>query len=381
MSAAEPQITVAPLDAALLNFAYWPEVRRGNERLVHDVATELARAGHEASIITSHPGKPTESIEDGVRVIRNHRPPDLPLRLRRFQDHLTHLPATLRSLKRLQPQVAHAFFPSDALAATHWARRNNGVAVTTFTGIPGRENVANVRLRKRILEEITARSDAIVVISQAARDATWRWLAIEPEVIYPGVDTELFRPRERASVPTIACAADPGDQRKRVGLLVGAFRLVRRERPDAELLLVRPSDEAMVQELKDEQGVRLFAGDEETAPRMLAEAWVSALCSYREAFGLVVVESLACGTPVVASSSGAMPEIVDRPEVGALFEEPDEKEVARLLLEQLERNGDTTTAEACRSRAQDFSSERCGAAHESLYRRLVGTDSLRPRSG
>ena len=228
-----------------------------------------------------------------------------------------------------------------------------------------------MRLRKRILEETTTRPDAVVVISQAARDETWRWLAIEPEVIYPGVDTALFQPGERAGAPTIACAADPADQRKRVGLLVGAFRLVRRERPDAELLLIRPADEAMARELAAEEGVQLLAGDEDTAPRMLASAWVSALCSYREAFGLVVVESLACGTPVVASSSGAMPEIVDRPEVGALFEEPDEQEVARLLIEQLERSADPATAEACRSRAEDFSIARCGSAHESLYRRLL----------
>ena len=359
------------LNAALLNFAYWPEVRRGNERLVHDLATELARRGHDTSIVTSHPVGSIEAMEDGVRVIRNRRPPDLPLRLRRFQDHLTHLPASFRSLTVLQPQVAHAFFPSDALAALQWAVRNHGVVATTLTGIPGRENVSNVRLRKRILEEITSRSDAVVVISRAARDETWRWLAIEPEVIYPGVDTELFRPRERAGAPTIACAADPADKRKRVSLLVAAFRLVRRERPEAELLLVRPADEQMARELEAEAGVRLLAGDEDTAPRMLAAAWVSSLCSFREAFGLVVAESLSCGTPVVASSSGAMPEIIDRPEVGALFSEPDENVVARLLLEQLERGADPATAEACRSRAQDFSNERCGAAHEDLYRRLL----------
>ena len=359
------------LRAAILNFGYWPEVRRGNERLVHDTATELARRGHEASIITSHPAASSETVEEGVRVIRRRRPPDLPLRLRRFQDHLTHVPGSFLALKRISPEVAHAFFPTDALAAIEWAERHAGVAVHTLTGIPGRENVANLRMRRRILERTTRHASAVVVISRAARDETWRWLAIEPEIIYPGVDLNHFRPGERAKAPTIACAADPADQRKRVGLLVAAFRLVRRERPDAELLLVRPGDEAMARELEGEDGVRLLAGDEDTAPRMLAAAWVSALCSYREAFGLVVVESLACGTPVVASSSGAIPEIIDRPEVGALFEEPDEREVARLLLEQLERSGDAATAESCRSRAQDFSSERCGAAHESLYRRLI----------
>lgn len=364
-------MTEDPLRAALLNFAYWPEVRRGNERLVHDVATEMARRGHEASIVTSHPGKASEDTEDGVRVIRSHRPPDLPLRLRRFQEHLTHLPASYRAMNRLRPQIAHAFFPSDALVAIRWAKRNDAAAVVTLTGIPGRENVANVRLRKRILEESTTQPDAVVVISRAARAQTWRWLAIEPEVIYPGVDTNLFRPGERARVPTIACAADPGDQRKRVALLVQAFRHIRRDRPDAELLLIRPAKEPLARELAAEDGVRLFAGDEDTAPRMLASAWVSSLCSYREAFGLVVAESLACGTPVVASRSGALPEIIDRPEVGALLDEPDERDLARLLSEQLERHDEVGLTEACRSRAEDFSLDRCGAAHQSLYRRLL----------
>jgi phosphatidylinositol alpha-mannosyltransferase len=361
----------APLRAALLNFAYWPEVRRGNERLVHDLATELARRGHDSTIVTSHPAASSETLEDGIRVIRGRRPPDLPLRLRRFQDNLTHLPGSYRALNRLRPDIAHAFFPTDALAAVHWAERNGRSAVFTITGIPGRENVSNMRLRRRILERTTTQSDAVVVISRAARDEAWRWLAVEPEVIYPGVDLCHFTPGERAPVPTIGCASDPGDQRKRVELLVRAFSHVRRQRANAELLLIRPVDESLARELSGLPGIRLQDAGVDTAPRIFQKSWVSALCSYREAFGLVLVESLACGTPVVGADSGAISEVVDRPEVGSLFAEPEEDLVAKKLLAELDKGADAATASACRARAKDFSIARSAEAHESMYRRLA----------
>ena len=359
------------LRAALLNFGYWPEVRRGNERLVHDLATELARRGGEPAIITSHPGPTERTVEDGVRVIRRRRLPDTPLRLRKFHPHLSHVPGSYRELRQGGFDLAHAFFPTDALAATRWADASGRPSLFTITGTMGRENVANVRLRKRILEQVTARCDAVVTISRAARDAVWRWLAIEPRVIYPGVDAEHFQPGTRAERPTIACASDPGDRRKRVDLLVRAFRLVRAERPDTELLLMRPANPALAAELEVENGIRLLDAGSDTAPQMLASAWVSALCSLREAFGLVLVESLACGTPVVASRDGALPEIVDRPEVGALFDGDEETAVRGALLEALELAEDSTTAYACRRRADDFSSSATAAAHEELYRELL----------
>jgi glycosyltransferase involved in cell wall biosynthesis len=360
-----------PLRPALLNFAYWPEVRRGNERLVHDLGTELARRGGSPSILTSHPGPSARTVEDGVEVIRRRRPPESPLRLRKIQPNLTHVPLSYGELCRGDFDLAHSFFPTDALAGTRWGAATGRPALFTITGIMGRENVANLRFRKRILEAATTRSDAVVTISRAAGDAVWRWLAIEPRVIYPGVDLSHFVPRERAERPTIACASDPGDKRKRVDLLVRAFSLVRGERPEAELLLMRPSDPALARELEGKDGVRLLAADADTAPEMLATAWVSALCSLREAFGLVLVESLACGTPVVAARDGALPEIVDRPEVGTLFDGDDDRQVAAALLEALELAGDASTADACRERAGDFSSEATAAAHENLYRELI----------
>lgn len=353
-----------------MNFGYWPEVQRGNERIVHDLAVELARRGHEPSIVTSHPGLPAQNTEEGVRVKRNWRPPDLPLRLRRVQEHLTHLPFSYLELKRSTPDVALAFYASDAVAAAYWRKKSGRPAIYSFTGIFTRANVASLRLRRRTLEVATRETDAVLALSEVARDSIWRWLSVEARVINPGVDLSRFEPGTRAGGPTIGCAADASDGRKRVELLVKAFAHVRRERADTELLLVEPGDRSLADELRVITGVRLLPRSTDTAKEIFQASWASVLPSEREAFGLVLIESLACGTPVVGTHDGAIPEIIDRPEIGRLFD-GDERELAAALLETLELASDPSTAEACRCRAADFSIERSAGAHEDLFRELM----------
>jgi phosphatidylinositol alpha-mannosyltransferase len=360
------------LDVALLNFGYWPEVQRGNERSVHDLAVELVERGSSATILTSHPGRPSRAIEEGVSVVRSWRPPERLLRMRKIHQNLTHVPFSYRELCRGGFDIAHAFFITDALASTRWAARTGRPAVVTLTGILTRANLSGVRLRKQLLEIAAERSDAVLAVSKANRDAIRRWLGIEARVIYPGVDLAGFSRGKRAPHPTIACAADPGDPRKRVDLLVRAFARVRRDRPDAELLLIRPRDPDLARSLGEREGVRLLPEAVDTAATMFRSAWVSALCAHSEAFGLVLVESMACGTPVVGARDGGVPEIVDRPEVGRLFGGDDEQEVARALLEALELADSPGTAAACRDRAADFSAGNSAEAHISLYRELLG---------
>ena len=324
----------AGVRVALLNAWYWPEVQRGSERILHDLAVDLVALGHRPRIVTSHPGRPGTSVEDGVPVVRSWRPPELLLAKRNFQEALTHLPFSYAQLLRGDDDVAHAVFPSDGLASVRWKERTGRPAVFTYMGIPQRNVVSSRRRRMQTLEHVTRGSDAVVVRTEAARDGMWRWLGVEARVVYPGVDLELFSPGgERAAVPTIACAADVADGRKRVDLLARAFALVRRERPGARLLLMRPRDPALAARFEGEPGVELFAPDPRAVAGVFREAWVSGLASYNEAFGLVLVESLACGTPVFGARDGGVPEIVDRPEVGRLFDPAgDEHDLARTLL-------------------------------------------------
>jgi glycosyltransferase involved in cell wall biosynthesis len=363
------------LAIALLNPCFWPEVQRGSERLIRDLATDLIAARHRVHLVTSHPGLPSTVVEDGLEVTRNWRPPEKLLRWRGFQEHVAHVPASYATLRAGSYDLAQAFYPTDALAAIRWARRSRRPAVFHYGGIPQRAVLSSRRFRLRILSEAVRGADAVVVDSRAAAHGMRRWLGVEARVINPGVRLEAFQPVKgggrRSDRPTIASAAAVDDPRKRVPLLLGAFRRVRREREDARLLLPRPASRQLAAELSAEDGVELFEQAPDAVARVFQEATVSALTSYNEAFGLVVVESLACGTPVVAARDGALPEILDGPEVGRLFDVPDEAHVAQALLECLDLAGAEGTAAACRRRAADFTAERCAEEHLLLYRELV----------
>lgn len=357
------------MKVALLNPCFWPEVRRGSERFARELADGLIARGDEPRLVTSHPGRTSRAVEDGLPITRHRRPPQGRLRRRLFEPWLTHLPASYLDLLRGDDDLAHALYPSDGAAAARWRRRTGRPVVLSYMGLPHRTGLANRRLRVRLTLEAVHGASAVVALSETAREHFWRWLGVEARVIAPGVDLETFSPEpaERAPVPTILCAADAREPRKRVGLLVEAFAGVRRERPDARLLLGSPGPGGTLPEgveLRDLDGTATLAA----ANR---EAWVAALPSWGEAFGLVLIEALACGTPVVGADGGAIPEVLgDDRTIGRLFAGDDPGPLTRALLEALELSADPGTAAACRARAQDFSWEATADAYFDLYREL-----------
>ena len=356
-----------PLRLALLHPTYWPEVRRGAERLVHDVAAGLAARGHEPWILTSHDGPTQRTVDGPITIVRHRRPPAALLRRRALQDHLTHLPLVWRTLRREGFDVVHAFHPSDALLAV----RSDRPSVLTLVGLPRPEGLASRWLRLETLERAVSGCDELVTISAAAQAAAQRWLGRRGRVIHPGTDLNAFRRRfERDDVggPIVFCPAALDDERKRGDLLLAAFARVREQRPGARLVLSHPRDPAVTVALQA-PGVELVDVDAEGKLALgYSTASVTVLTSEAEAFGLVLVESLACGTPIVASADAAGPEIVDRPGIGALFEEPDPDAVAAALLEAIDL---PDPAAACRARAEELPLERCAEEHETLYRELL----------
>lgn len=365
----------ARLRIALLNPCYWPEVRRGSERFARELADGLLARGHQASLITSHPGRPRRAVEDGLRVLRLPRPPQGPLLALGYESYLTHVPLSYLALRSGSYDVAHALYPADALAAARWRARTESPAVLSYMGIPTRHWLEAQRGRLQVLLRAVDRCNAVVALSRYAARAFEDSIGREARVIHPGVDLKRFEPAgARAEVPTIVCPAAVGEERKNVRLLLAAFAVLRKRWPEARLILSRPDDPATISRVGVEAGTPGLEwrdlDDDAALAQAYGEAWAAVLPAVDEAFGLVLIESLACGTPVVGYAGGGIPEIVDRDQVGRLFDRLDPATLAEAIADTLETAGDPRTAVACRDRAEDFSMDRCTESYLALYREL-----------
>ena len=368
------------LRIALVHPTYWPEVRRGSERLINGLATSLAARGHEVTILTTHPGPTSEAVEDGVRVIRSRRPPKPP-RSGDQEYFVETAPVAALRLIRGDYDLAHAFFPVDAWAAVR-ARSAGGPPVAfSFHGVPVRQYLVAKRRRLDLLATAVGEASAVSVLSEFAAEPFRRFLLRDPRVLPGGVFCDRFEVEvERAERPTLICTASLGDPRKGGDLLLEAFKLARERVPDATLLLAGGRDPFLSRislELSGE-GVEVIDGDDTAAlAAAYARSWASVLPAVGEAFGLVLVESMAAGTPPIALRAGASPELVGDG-IGALVEPGDPAALADAIAGALAAPPDAAVREACRALARPFDWSRIVDRYEEFHREALATGAPSP---
>jgi glycosyltransferase involved in cell wall biosynthesis len=123
----------------------------------------------------------------------------------------------------------------------------------------------------------------------------------------------------------------------------------------------------------------LGPGAPDDVPRRYRDATVTVLPARDEAFGLALVESLASGTPVVCSSDGGMPEIVDDPCVGLTFSPRTAGALVEALDVAIGLAGDPQAPGRCARHARRWDWDTVvGPAHEACYRALVARRRATP---
>ena len=344
---------------ALVHPYSWPAVRRGGERYVHDLQRWLTGRGHDVTLVTGGgPGR-----EPG-QVRLASREPALD----------TFGASVLPHLLRHRYDVVHAMVPSAALAATAALQP----AVYTVLGHPSPTNPPRPAWRRQLLVRAVRAVRAPQALSASAADATQALTGRRPGVLSPGVFTSDFPPRAAAppGPPTLLFNGFASDPRKRLSLLLEALPTVLGQHPELRLRLgggdPQPALDALAPGLRREVEpvlVDLGAGRLEDVPSRYREATVSVLPSVDEAFGLVIVESLASGTPVVCSRSGGMPEIVDDPAVGRVVAPDDADALARGVCDALQLAADPATAARCAGHASRWDWDNLGPLHEAAYAR------------
>lgn len=172
----------------------------------------------------------------------------------------------------------------------------------------------------RMQNRVARRLPRILTVSEASRRDIVRTMGVASErlfVVPLGVDTHRFRPLPAvAPVPGRILTTTSADvPLKGLVTLVRAMPLVRRRHPHAHLVVVgepRPDGSVArtVAALDLGDVVRFTGGvSEERLVELYAEAEVAAVPSLYEGFSLPAVEAMACGTALVATTGGALPEV------------------------------------------------------------------------
>jgi N-acetyl-alpha-D-glucosaminyl L-malate synthase BshA len=163
---------------------------------------------------------------------------------------------------------------------------------------------------------------------------------------------------------------------KRVDDTVRIFARINRVLPSRLVLIGDGPERGRVQHVAEEEGVAdrvAFLGKQESVAEILACADLFLLPSASESFGLVALEAMSCGVPVVATRVGGVPEVVPDGEAGFLAEVGDVQAMAEAGVRILKDPDEwRRMSQAAREAAAQFSTETVVPMYESYYRTVTG---------
>jgi glycosyltransferase involved in cell wall biosynthesis len=166
--------------------------------------------------------------------------------------------------------------------------------------------------------KVASQLSSIVTVSTNSGQDIARDFGVDPSVmrVVPiGVDTATFRPPKAPRVPGRIVAVSSSDSPiKGVKVLLEAVAKVRTGH-DVELVVVgKPNPDGpvarAVKDLNLTESVRFVSGlSNEAIAELLGSAEIAVVPSLYEGFSIPAVEAMACATPLIATTGGALPEV------------------------------------------------------------------------
>ncbi len=340
---------------ALLSFHGCPVARLGEKDTggmnvyVMQVARELGLRGVQIDVYTRyHDPKDPQIVElgEGARVIHLKAGPYDSTK----EDLYQHIPEFLDALDSFKTSENLDY---DLIHSHYWFSGRIGMAlsekwdvphVATFhthakTKMRARVGEQESELRANVEKDVIESADGIVVSTEQEKDDLVRLYdgeASKIEVIAAGVDLDLFKPIDKAQARQRLGLGD-----EKIILYVGRIEKLKgldillntvaqlEDTTDTKLLIVggKLEDDDELNRLKSltiELGIEekvTFIGsvNQGLLPDFYSAADVFVLPSYYESFGLVALEAMACGTPVVVSRVGGLKTFIRNGETGYLI--------------------------------------------------------------
>lgn len=354
----------------------------GGQIIIHHWANGLSRLGHEVYVIYT--------TRKAVRAVV----PEARYKIiwaRHFENRSLNMLSVFFAFFRHRRKAAFSVFlgtSAEALLVNiFFKNRKIKLLMAYFNPHPPRlYNPAGLRLlfSKRFFyleRACLALADSVIAISRDSGRRISENFNIplrKIEVVYCGVDIEVFsrqaegRPAEKGRLVTVGRL----DDQKGIDVLLKAVSLVSRGR---EITLdivgdgwMRKRYEKIASELAISDRVN-FVGriQQEQIPDYLKRASIFVLASRNESFGLVLVEAMASGIPVISTNVGSIPEIVRDGETGILVEPGDADMLASAIQDLLDDRGKTKrfTEQARQRVLENFTWEKSVERLDAVYKR------------
>jgi D-inositol-3-phosphate glycosyltransferase len=384
---------------------------------VRQLSRELGQRGFLVDVFTRRQDASTpDVIDDGenVHVVHLEAGPRRPVGKGRLHQHLDEFEENLNRFasaegrQGLTYDLLHSHYWLSGWVALRLQERWGLPHVTMFHTLGEVKNRTHIAereapLRIQVERRLARQADRIVCASQHEKHLLARLYDADPErvaVVPCGVDVDLFRPQDKEAARRALGLRLVGDERiilfvgrieplKGIDILIGAAAQLGEE-SDFHVLIVggdRRSRQQVshLQELASDLGIGervcfLGAVDHEQLPLYYNAADVCVVPSYYESFGLVALEAMACGTPVVASRVGGLTGTVGDGETGYLISwrcpEPFAERLELLLGNEALRR---RFGEAAREVVKRYRWANVAEAVVGLYRELLGEAS--PQAG
>lgn len=415
---------VDPLRVALLTYRGDPFCG-GQGVYVRNLSRELVRLGHDVEVLG---GPPYPDLDDGVRLTRLpsldlYREPD-PFRIPapgEFRDLIDVLefgvmstggfpePRTFslrvrRELRRRRDDfdVVHdnqtlgsalAALPLPLVTTIH-----HPLTVDRRVELAGAAGPRRLSVRRwygfvRMQRRAARRLEHVITVSRSSEDDIVRDLGVpRPRItrIPVGFDPAVFHPRDDvARVPgRLVTTASADVPLKGLGVLLEAVAKLRTAR-EVELVVVgrrRHGGETdrSLERFGLEGCVRFVSGiDQEELASLLCSSEVAVVPSLYEGFSLPAIEAMASGTPLLATTGGALPEVVGEDGVHGRLVQPGDAGALAVALEDLLGDPDQRRRLGAAGRArvvERFTWARTAAATADVYRAAIDRRSRRAGS-
>ena len=331
---------------------------------IHTLSKKLVSEGHEVYVIT-YPHKDLKDI-DGIHVIGTKGLNIPGIRGMMFKRNAKKELEKLVKKEDIDIIHGHYLFPAGA-AAVEVGNKYNIKTYVTAHGSDMFELYKNQSFMRPIIKKTLKNADGIFAVSNALKHELIATevvgIADKTKISWNSVDINKFSSKPNDSFKREHNLTDKpivlfvGNliKRKNVESLIEAKKL-----SNADYYLVIVGDGPLFKDLNKkvrDENIEdvIFTGSRSDVENIIPSCDVLVLPSFSESFGLVLIEALACGKPVIGSNVGGISEIINR-DVGLLVNPNDAKSISNAIDKVIkDDNLRTILSMNARNRAMDFS--------------------------